>query len=152
MCIAAAQSQLIYVKSAGRAVDQRNAHEQDTGRERSHEEVLQGGLVAFQVLFIRACQDILRNGNDLDGEEQHQEVTEAGSQHDTRQDEEYERKIICYMFAYLFKFAARQHEVQQSSAQDHCIEQDTEPAYFDHIVQCMAARLHRTDLQQVGHE
>src|SRR5690606_13684054 len=102
--------------------------------------------------FITACQYVLGNGNDLYCQEQHQQVAEAGCQHNAGQDEKYQRKIIRYVLAYLFKFTAGQQEIQQGGAQCYCIKEDAEPAYFYHAIQGTAASLQGSGFCQVSHK
>jgi hypothetical protein len=74
----------VELRGPGRAVDERDAVQQEARREGAEQEVLERGLGALRAAAVEARQHVHGERHDLDAEEDHHEVARGGEQHHAR--------------------------------------------------------------------
>ncbi len=120
---------------AGSAIEQRNAHQQNTCGEGAHQEVLQRSFRAFQVALICAGEDVLRDGKDFNAKEQHKQRIVAAEQVQAAKGKEDEREIISHMSAYTPDITTHQRHIKQRAARHQRIEPCAVLVYMEGFVE-----------------
>lgn len=131
------------VEAAGGAKQQGDAHEQDAGGEGAHEEVLQRGLGALQVLAVGAGKYVLRYGEYLDTDEHHEQIVVRRKEVETAEDKENESKVFGHVAAHALNLAGHKQHIKQGAARHHGVEPHGVVPDVQHFVEHEVVRVWR---------
>ncbi len=148
--VGSAQGNLFDIERSFCTVDETDTHQHDTGGERAHEEIFQTGFIALQISLIRSCEDVKRNGNDLDTEEEHQQGAEAGRDTDASEDKKDQCIIFGNMQSHFLHITAIEQEVRGCTSDGKSVEQQPEVVEGQHAGGIHIKQPGAVKLQQVN--
>ena len=141
---------LVDLRCAGGAEDERDAVEQKCRGEGAEEKVLDGGFGAAAGLFAIAGEDVGGDGGDFEGDEDNQQLDCAGEQAHADRAEDDESVELALVMAVVGQGVEREQKGDENDAADEDVEEDGEGAGFDGAEE--AGSLRQRKLPEAGPE
>ena len=120
------------IRRASGAVQQRDAIQQEAGRKGAKEKILHRRFARLQDLMSHAGQDVLRQGHDLQAEENDQEIATGRHQHGAQQSEEEQSVVLSQFQSFLSGVADRQQHGKQSHHQKDDLQEQGGHIHHNH--------------------
>ena len=119
----------------GQTVHHRNTVQQHSGRKRAKKKVLHRRFVRLLIAAEITDKNVNRNGHQLEGDEQGQQVHARCHEHHSNHREENERIVFAALFSFDVEILHRQQDRQSGANQKHRFEHDRVAIEHDHVVE-----------------
>ena len=119
--------------SARRPEDERGPVDDESRGERTEQKVFQACFFRFSIRTIKGRQHIQRNGEQFEGQEDHDQVASLGHQHHAGNAEEHQGVVLAALQVHALDIAERESDPHQAAKQQQRIDEDRETVQYDHV-------------------
>jgi hypothetical protein len=130
----------VQVRRSGGTVDERDAVEQERGREGAEEEILHRRFARDELAFEEPGQNVQRERHELERQEHDDQVARGGHQHHAGGREQHERPVLARLRAGAAEIVHREQDDERARVADHHVEEQREVVEHDHVAEGAARR------------